>query len=60
MSKRHPPKGNQQLDFFTGCYADIPIRDQRDTMERPFFSLAKKPRKPPIEYDVGGTTVSAV
>lgn len=57
MTKRHFPKGDQQLDFFTGAYADIPIRDQRDTMERPFFSLAKKPRKTPIEYDVGGTTV---
>jgi plasmid replication initiation protein len=57
MTKRFPSQGNQQLDFFTACYADIPIRDQRDTMERPFFSLAKKPRKTPIEYEVGGTTV---
>jgi plasmid replication initiation protein len=60
MTKRHLPKGDQQLDFFTGAYADIPIRDQRDTMERPFFSLAKKPRKTPIEYDVGGTTVKVL
>jgi plasmid replication initiation protein len=57
MSKRAVPKGDQQLDFFSACYADIPIRDQRDTMERPFFSLAKKPRKTPIQYEVGGTTV---
>jgi plasmid replication initiation protein len=57
MTKRPPPEGDQQLDFFTACYADIPIRDQRDTMERPFFSLAKKPRKTPIEYEVGGTSV---
>ena len=45
-----PDQGDQQLDLFTACYADIPIRDQRDTMERPFFSLAKKPRDTPIEY----------
>jgi plasmid replication initiation protein len=47
-----------QLDIFTACYADIPLRDQRDTMERPFFSLAKKPRRTPITYDVNGTTVN--
>jgi plasmid replication initiation protein len=44
-------------DLFRAAYADIPIRDQRDTMERPFFSLAKKPRKVPIEYNVSGVTV---
>ena len=53
MTKRLPPKGDQQQDLFAACFADIPIRDQRDTMERPFFSLAKKPRQTPIEYRVG-------
>jgi plasmid replication initiation protein len=48
---------DQQLDIFEACYVDIPIRDQRDTMERPFFSLAKSPRKQPIEYNVNGTFV---
>lgn len=57
MTKRPPPKGDQQQDLFAACYADIPIRDQRDTMERPFFSLAKKPRRSPIEYQVGGLYV---
>jgi len=47
----------EQLDFFNAAYADIPIRDQRDTMERPFFSLVKRPRMTPIEYSVGGATV---
>lgn len=42
------PLKPDQLGFFNAAYADIPIRDQRDTMERPFFSLAKKPRKTPI------------
>ena len=45
------------LGFFNAAYADIPIRDQRDTMERPFFSLAKKPRKTPIEDEVSGVIV---
>jgi hypothetical protein len=46
-----------RLDVLRAVYADIPIRDQRDTMERPFFSLVKRPRMVPIEYNVGGTTV---
>src|SRR5438270_4676675 len=52
MSKRLPPRGDHQPDLFAANFADIPIRDQRDTMERPFFSLAKKPRFAPIEYHV--------
>ena len=51
-------KPDDQLDIFRACYADIPIRDQRETMERPFFSLAKKPRRTPIAYDVNGTRVT--
>jgi plasmid replication initiation protein len=57
MSKRPPPKGDIQPDLFAANFADIPIRDQRDTMERPFFSLAKKPRFAPIDYHVGETWV---
>jgi plasmid replication initiation protein len=55
--QRPPPKGDQQPDLFCACFADIPIRDQRDMMERPFFSLAKKPRHRPIEYEVGNVFV---
>ena len=50
-------KPDNQLDIFRACYADIPIRDQRETMERPFFSLAKTPRRTPIEYKGGGIYV---
>jgi len=57
MTKRLPPKGDHQPDLFAATFADIPIRDQRDTMERPFFSLAKKPRFAPIEYHVGDVWV---
>jgi len=39
-----------QLDLLLPALADIPLRDQRETMERPFFSLAKKKRLTPIEY----------
>lgn len=57
MSRRPPPKGDQQPDLFAANFADIPIRDQRDTMERPFFSLSKNPRFAPIEYHVGDVWV---
>ena len=53
----NPPRGDSQLDLFVAVFADIPIRDQRDMMERPFFSLAKNPRVKPIEYKVGETWV---
>jgi len=57
MPQREPPRGDSQLDLFVAVFADIPIRDQRDMMERPFFSLAKNPRVKPIEYKVGETWV---
>lgn len=49
--------GVEQPDLFAASFADIPIRDQRDTMERPFFSLAKKTRLEPIQYKVGNVWV---
>lgn len=39
-----------QFDLFVPSAADLPLRDQRETMERPFFSLAKRKRLKPIEY----------
>lgn len=46
---KRPPSADQ-FDFFVPFVADLPIRDQRETMERPFFSLAKRKRLKPIEY----------
>jgi plasmid replication initiation protein len=42
--------GHQQFDLFVPYVADLPLRDQRETMERPFFSLSKRKRLKPIEY----------
>ena len=39
-----------QFDLFLPYVSELPIRDQRETMERPFFSLAKRKRTKPIEY----------
>ena len=39
-----------RLDPFVVATGDAAPRDQRDLMERPFFSLAKRPRTAPILY----------
>lgn len=39
-----------QLDLFIPFISDLPLRDQRETMERPFFSLSKRKRIKPIDY----------
>lgn len=41
---------NDQFDLFLPYLADLPPRDQREMMERPFFSLAKSKRIKPIDY----------
>ena len=48
-----------QFDLFAPILTDFQLRDQRDIMERPFFSLAKTPRFTPIEY-IGADGVSFV
>ena len=40
----------EQFDLFLPYIADLPLRDQREMMERPFFSLAKTKRAKPIDY----------
>lgn len=44
-------------DLFVPLFADLPLRDQQDLMERPFFSLAKTPRHTSINYDSPDGTV---
>lgn len=41
---------DRQFDLFLPYISDLPLRDQRETMERPFFSLSKSKRLKPIEY----------
>lgn len=50
---------NPQIDLFAPYVSDLPLRDQREMMERPFFSLSKRKRTKPIEYvsPDGGTFV---
>jgi plasmid replication initiation protein len=39
-----------QLDLFVHALSNIQLRDQREVMERPFFSLSKRKRLTPINY----------
>jgi plasmid replication initiation protein len=42
--------GGDQFDLFLPYLTDLPLRDQREMMEPPFFSLAKSKRQKPIDY----------
>lgn len=48
MTRRRDP--NPTLDFFIPLLNDVPLKDQREVMERPFFSLQKRKRLKAIEY----------
>ena len=48
MSKRAIRQ--QEFDLFLPRMNDLPLKDQREVMERPFFSLSKRKRLKPIEY----------
>jgi plasmid replication initiation protein len=50
MSRPRKETGSEQFDLFLPYIADLPLRDQREMMERPFFSLAKSKRVKPIDY----------
>ena len=50
VTKQRPPCPANQFDLFLPYLADLPLRDQREMMERPFFSLAKSKRVKPIDY----------
>jgi plasmid replication initiation protein len=50
MTRAKRSQINDQFDLFLPYLADLPLRDQREMMERPFFSLAKTKRVKPIDY----------
>ncbi|MHB2166502.1 replication initiator protein A [Alsobacter sp. R-9] len=49
-----------RLDPFIVATGDAAPRDQRDLMERPFFSLAKTPRTKPILYKAADVEVQVL
>lgn len=46
----HEYREDGQVDLFLPQLTALPLRDQRETMERPFFSLSKRKRLKPIDY----------
>ncbi|HJO67143.1 MAG TPA: replication initiator protein A [Sphingomonas sanguinis] len=50
MTRATRDQDNSQFELFLPYLADLPLRDQREMMERPFFSLAKSKRVKPIDY----------
>jgi len=50
VSRARKSGESDQFDLFLPYIADLPLRDQREMMERPFFSLAKSKRLKPIDY----------
>ncbi len=50
MNRQRKQTDGGQFDLFLPYIADLTFRDQREMMERPFFSLAKAKRVKPIDY----------
>ena len=50
MTDAKAPARLPQFELFLPYLADLSLRDQREMMERPFFSLAKSKRLKPIDY----------
>ncbi|MDR3437328.1 replication initiator protein A [Telmatospirillum sp.] len=57
MTRRLITSERTKLDPFVVATGDASPRDQRDLMERPFFSLAKTRRVTPILYEAGDVKV---
>lgn len=50
MALKKGSRDEGQVDLFLPQLTTLPLRDQRETMERPFFSLSKRKRLKPIDY----------
>lgn len=61
MSVSHPPDSERtRLNAFVVTADDAGFRDQRDLMERPFFSLSKSRRTKPILYKASDVEVQVL
>ncbi|MET3828506.1 plasmid replication initiation protein [Sphingomonas sp. PvP055] len=50
MTRTERQSVSEEFNLFLPYLVDMPLRDQREIMERPFFSLAKSKRVKPIDY----------
>ncbi len=55
LSETAPP--SEQIDLFTESLISAPLRDDRATMEFPFFALQKRPLLMPIIYQDGNVSI---
>ena len=55
LSETAPP--SEQIDLFTESLISAPLRDDRATMEFPFFALQKRPLLVPIVYQDGNVSI---
>jgi plasmid replication initiation protein len=62
QERRRAPRQSERtrLDPFVVIGGDASPRDQRDLMERPFFSLSKSPRTKPILYRANDVEVQVL
>ena len=47
----------EQIDLFVESLVSAPLRDDRATMEFPFFALQKRPLLTPISYQDGNVSI---
>ena len=57
LDSLEPVTTGQQIDLFVETLVSIPLRDDRATMEFPFFALQKRPLLTPIIYQDGNVAI---
>lgn len=50
-------QGGKSIDLFLDTLMDASLKDERSTMEFPFFSIQKTPRRQPVEYSNGSVSI---
>ena len=50
-------QGGKSIDLFLDTLMDASLKDERSTMEFPFFSIQKTPQRHPVEYSNGSVRV---
>ena len=55
LSEIVPP--SHQIDLFVESLVSAPLRDDRATMEFPFFALQKRPLLTPLLYQDGNVSI---
>ena len=57
LDSLEPVTTGQQIDLFAETLVSVPLRDDRATMEFPFFALQRRPLLTPIIYQDGNVAI---